>query len=160
MSRLDSFIRRMTAQRDILNSVASQSLVPQSGHILEVGLGNGRTYSHLKELFPERRIIVFDRAVQAHSSSTPDPENMVVGEIEQTARAFAGQDAAMVHADIGTGYEQKDAVTLQWLPSLVVDLLASGGIAVSGLPLENTALAPLPLPDGIDSKRYYIYRKI
>ena len=39
MSRLDSFIRRMTAQRDILNQVAEQSLLPESGDILELGLG-------------------------------------------------------------------------------------------------------------------------
>ena len=52
MSRLDSFIRRMTAQRDILNQIATQSLLPESGDVLELGLGNGRTYSHLREVFP------------------------------------------------------------------------------------------------------------
>lgn len=160
MSRLDSFIRRMTAQRDILNSVSKQSLLPESGNVLEIGLGNGRTYHHLRELYPARRIVAFDRAVLAHSSSIPDPADMVVGEIEETAQAFVGQNAALVHADIGAGNEDVDAVTLKWLPTLASGLLASGGIAVSGLPLEHASLKPLALPPGIDSQRYFLYRNI
>ncbi len=159
MSRLDSFIRRMTAQRDILNSVSEQGLLPATGDVLEVGLGNGRTYSHLLELYPERRIVAFDRAVMAHSSSIPaDAADMVVGEIEQTAQAFVGKEAALVHADIGTGYAEKDALTLQWLPTLVAGLLTTGGIAICGLPLVHPALSQLPLPPGIDSQRYFLYR--
>ena len=103
MSRLDSFIRRMTAQRDILNQVASQSIIPSTGDIIELGLGNGRTYSHLREAFPERRILVFDRVLMAHPSCIPDTNDLVIGEIEQTARQYIGGDAAMVHADIGSG---------------------------------------------------------
>ena len=62
MSRLDSFIARMQAQRDCLNFL--QPLVErQAGPILEVGLGNGRTYDHLRRLFPDRDIFVFERAV-------------------------------------------------------------------------------------------------
>jgi hypothetical protein len=157
MSRLDSFIRRLTAQRDILNATAP--LVPATGDILEIGLGNGRTYSHLRELFPHRRILAFDRALGAHASSTPPAADLVLGEIAQTARAFAGHGAALVHADIGTGYDNRDAVTLTWLPALVSDLLAVGGIAISGLPLDHPSLSPLPLPQGIGSDRYFLYRK-
>jgi len=102
MSRLDSFIRRMTAQRDILNQVANQALLPESGNILELGLGNGRTYSHLREIFPERRIIVFDRAVMAHSSCIPQESNIVLGEIAETAKGFIGSNAAFA-VDSGGG---------------------------------------------------------
>jgi len=160
MSRLDSFIRRMTAQRDILNSVAEQALLPPTGDILELGLGNGRTYSHLRELFPQRRILVFDRVMQAHASSIPDPENLVIGEIDEQGRAYAGHNAAMLHADIGTGSDAKDAITLTWLPELVASLLCIEGVAISGLPLEHAQLSPLPLPDGIDENRYFLYCKI
>ena len=159
MSRLDSFIRRLTAQRDILNDLARNVPLPDQGAILEIGLGNGRTYSHLRELFPSRRIIAFDRVLAAHASSTPGPEDLVLGEIAQTAPAFAGQGAAVVHADIGTGYPEKDAVTLTWLPDLTAALLAPGGVAISGLPLAHAALAPLPLPPGIESERYFLYRR-
>jgi trans-aconitate methyltransferase len=157
MSRLDSVIRRLTAQRDILNHLAAEPAVPP-GPILEIGLGNGRTYHHLRELFPARRIIAFDRALAAHATSTPAPCDLVLGEIAETAPAFAGQGAAIVHADIGTGYPDKDAQTLIWLPGLVAALLAPGGYAMSGLPLDHPGLSALPLPPGIDSDRYFLYR--
>lgn len=159
MSRLDSFIRRMSAQRDILNHIAADLDLPATGAVLEVGLGNGRTYSHLRERFAGRRIIAFDRALGAHGSSVPDPDDLVLGEIRQTATSFAGQGAALVHADIGTGYPEKDAQTLVWLPGLVASLLAPGGVAASGLPLEDARLTPLPLPAGIDQGRYFLYRR-
>jgi hypothetical protein len=159
MSRLDSFIRRLTAQRDILNLLASDGSLPAFGAILEIGLGNGRTYSHLRSLFPDRRIIAFDRALGAHAASTPDKGDLVLGEIAETARAYAGGNAALVHADIGTGYPEKDSQTLMWLPQLVTSLLGPGGIAVSGLPLVDTQLAPMPGLPGIESNRYFLYRK-
>jgi len=159
MSRLDSFIRRMTAQRDILNQVANQALLPESGNILELGLGNGRTYSHLREIFPERRIIVFDRAVMAHSSCIPQESNIVLGEIAETAKGFIGSNAAFAHADIGSGNDEIDEQTLQWLPELMAGLLMTNGIALSGLPLETNQLESLPIPEGIDKMRYFLYRK-
>ncbi len=160
MSRLDSFIRRMTAQRDILNQVAAQGLLPETGDILELGLGNGRTYSHLVELFAQRRIIAFDRALMAHGSCIPADGNLILGEIAETALAFSGSEAAMAHADIGSGSDDIDAVTVQWLPQVMVGVLASGGIALSGLPLQSASLTQLPIPPGIDSQRYFLYRKI
>lgn len=159
MSRLDSFIRRLTAQRDILNHVARNVDLPATGAILEVGLGNGRTFSHLRELLPGRRIVAFDRALAAHASSVPPAEDLVLGEIAETALAFVGRDAALVHADIGTGYDDVDAVTVTWLPGLTASLLGALGVAISGLPLDHPELAPLPLPEGIPGDRYYLYRK-
>jgi len=66
----------------------------------------------------------------------------------------------MLHADIGTGSDAKDAITLTWLPELVASLLCIEGVAISGLPLEHAQLSPLPLPDGIDENRYFLYCKI
>jgi trans-aconitate methyltransferase len=159
MSRLDSVIRRLTAQRDILNHLAADLPLPVTGVIFEIGLGNGRTYHHLRECFADRRIIAFDRSLAAHAASIPAPADLVLGEIAETAPAFAGHGAALVHADIGTGYPEKDAQILTWLPQLVASLLASGGYAMSGLPLAHPALTPLPLPVGIESDRYFLYRK-
>ena len=58
MSRLDSFIRRLEAQRACLEYAAGQ-IRDLPGPVLELGLGNGRTYDHLRELLPEREIFVF-----------------------------------------------------------------------------------------------------
>ena len=99
MSRLDSFIRRLTAQRDILNSIVDL-VGPLEGPVIEFGLGNGRTYDHLREIFAGRRIIAFDRDVRSYSSSTPPAEDMVTGDIKETGQAFIGIDAALAHADI------------------------------------------------------------
>ena len=84
----------------------------------------------------------------------------VIGEIDQTAPAYVGIGAALVHADIGTGYDEKDAVTLTWLPQIVAGMLAPGGIAVSGLPLQEASLNPLPVPQSVPQDRYFLYRKI
>lgn len=160
MSRLDTFINRISAQRDILNHVARDLGLPTEGHVLEIGLGNGRTYSHLKELFPERRAIAFDRAMNAHKSAAPAAEDFVEGEIDQTGRNFTNEKAALVHADIGTGYPDRDAVTLEWLPDMVSAMLCEGGIAVSGLPLIQPRLEELPRLPTVSEGRYFIYRKI
>jgi hypothetical protein len=158
MSRLDSFIRRLTAQRDILNEIVA--LVDGTeGPVMEFGLGNGRTYDHLREHFPDRRIIAFDREVRSYSSSTPPSEDMITGDIRESGQAFLGIGAALAHADIGTGHDDIDAITLTWLPQLMVGVLTKGGIAVSGLPLDRAELEPLPLPPGIKEGRYFLYRR-
>ncbi|NMN73245.1 class I SAM-dependent methyltransferase [Rhizobium sp. 57MFTsu3.2] len=158
MSRLDSFIRRLTAQRDILNAIV-ELVNGTEGPVLEFGLGNGRTYDHLREHFPDRRIIAFDRDVRSYSSSTPPAENMVTGDIRESGQAFLGIGAALAHADIGTGHDDIDAITLTWLPQLMAGVLAKNGIAVSGLPLDRPELEPLELPAGVKEGRYYLYRR-
>jgi hypothetical protein len=158
MSRLDSVIRRLSAQRDILNHIVAD-VAALDGPILELGLGNGRTFDHLREKFPNKRIIAFDRAANASAHSTPSAENLILGEIQETAQAFLGANAALAHADIGTGYPDKDAITLRWLPQLMAGVLASGGTAMSGLPLDHADLISLPLPSGINEDRYFLYRR-
>jgi len=117
MSRLDSFIRRVSAQRDVLDHVCTL-LADLPGPVLELGLGNGRTFHHLREKLPGRRIVAFDRALGAHESSIPPEDDLVLGEISETAARFAGIGAALVHADIETNYADIDAQTARWLPPL------------------------------------------
>jgi hypothetical protein len=148
MSRLESFIRRMSAQRDVIDHVAQNLPLPDDGAILEIGLGNGRTFDHLREKFPGRRIVAFDRALGAHSSSTPPPGDLVLGEIVETARAFAGTNAALVHADIGTGYDDKDAVTLTWLPDVVARALGMPHWSLWRCPPPSTASATSSIAGG------------
>ncbi len=159
MSRLDSFIRRLTAQRDVLNHIMTE-VKAIDGPVVELGLGNGRTYDHLREHLPDRRIIAFDRVLAAYSSCVPAAEDLVIGDIRETAAAFHGLSAALVHADIGTGYADSDAVTLTWLPELVANLLRKGGIAASGLPLDHPNLEPHPAPRSVPEGRYFLYRRI
>jgi len=158
MSRLDSFIRRVTAQRDVLDHVC-MLLAGLPGPVVELGLGNGRTFHHLREKLPGRRIIAFDRALGAHQSSVPADEDLVLGEIGETAKRFAGIGAALVHADIETNYAEIDAETARWLPPLAASLLCHGGIVASGLALRHPDLAVLDLPAGVPHQRYFLYRR-
>jgi len=160
MSRLDSFIRRLSAQRDILNHVSDTLIGMLEGPVMELGLGNGRTYDHLREKFPGRRIVAFDRVDRSHGPTAPDPDNLITGEIEHTAKTFVGIEAALVHADIGSGYDEIDALTLKWLPDMAANLLRKDGIAVSGLPLTHPQLLPLDIPATVNPGRYFLYRRI
>ena len=95
MSRLDSFIARMQAQRDCLNFL-KPGVEALAGPILEVGLGNGRTYDHLRTLFPGRDIYVFERKVAAHPDCIPPAERLFLG----TAKPAALDASWTPHADM------------------------------------------------------------
>ncbi len=57
-----------------------------AGPILEVGLGNGRTYDHLRDLFPRRDIYVFERQVAAHPDCVPPDDRLFLGEARERCR--------------------------------------------------------------------------
>ena len=105
MSRLDSAIRRLEAQRACLN-LASELLADTPGPIFELGLGNGRTYDHLRERFPHREIFVFERKVSAHPDCIPDDDHLFLGDalewLPAVTERFHGE-VALAHADIGSG---------------------------------------------------------
>ncbi len=159
MSRLDSFIRRMTAQRDILDDLAAR-LDGVPGPILEFGFGNGRTYDHLRERCPDRRVIVFESVLVPDLPLLPPPADLVLGDIRDTASRLGDGTAAMIHADIETGRAEVDAGLAAWLPALVARLLVPGGVAASGAPLDDPRLAPMPLPGGIAPGRYHAVRRL
>ncbi|TMJ23301.1 MAG: hypothetical protein E6G95_19715 [Alphaproteobacteria bacterium] len=100
MSRLDSFIARMQAQRDCLNFL-KPAVAALPGPILEVGLGNGRTYDHLRDLFPGRDIYVFERTVAAHPDCIPPDDRLFLGEARESilrAARTLGAVAALIWA--------------------------------------------------------------
>lgn len=160
MSRLDSFIRRLQAQRTCLDH-AVQLVRDLPGPVLELGLGNGRTYDHLREHLPERDIYVCDRQVAAHPDCIPPAQFLILGDVRETLPRAAerlGSTVALVHADLGSGdvvASQRQAVELA---PVVAGLLRPGGIVVSDQPLPNERLRALALPDGVKPGRYYLYR--
>lgn len=162
MSRLDSFIRRLEAQRTVLNW-AADSIAGREGLVLELGLGNGRTYDHLRDILPGRSIHAFDRQAKANPRSMPDEEWLVLGDMEQTLPDFAarhGRKAVLVHVDATTGQPERDAVALAWLPGHVASVAADDALIVSGSALEHRLLAGTGLPDGVAPGRYFAYRRI
>ena len=160
MSRLDSFIRRMQAQRACLDW-AARMIADLPGPVLELGLGNGRTYDHLREVLPGRDIYVFDRRMKAHPSSVPPDDRLFLGEVGDTlpaADARFGPTVALVHTDLGVGVAEEDdpiaAIISPWLGRL----LRPGGVVVANQPLAVARFVPLPEPDGVRPGRYFLYR--
>lgn len=156
MSRLDSFINRVTAQRTCLNHLAPL-VRAMPGPILELGLGNGRTYSHLRELFPGRDIWVFEYEVAAHPDSIPPDDRLFLGDFRATlptALARIGARAPLIHADFGSGNRERTAEMAAWLGPQLRPLLAPGGYVLSDQPLEIVDTAVVPLPNGAVAGSY------
>ena len=162
MSRLDSFIRRLEAQRACLEHAAAL-IGGLDGAVLELGLGNGRTYDHLRSLFPARDIYVCERQVAAHPDCVPPPDRLILGDMRETlpaAHARLGGAIALAHLDVGTGDAAANQILAAELLPLVLPLLCTGGIMVSDPPLDRPDLVALPLPDGIAPGRYHLYRRV
>ncbi|MHB2166983.1 class I SAM-dependent methyltransferase [Alsobacter sp. R-9] len=159
MSRLDSVIRRLEAQRRALDW-AAERVRERPGLVVELGLGNGRTYDHLREALPGREIVVFERAPAAHPDCMPPAHLLEVGDLRDTLPAFAGRrpgEAVLVHADLGTGDAAVNAELARILSRLLPPLLAPASLVLSdqeltlGVPDEATVL-------GLPERRYFVYR--
>ncbi|MEK9660402.1 MAG: class I SAM-dependent methyltransferase [Alphaproteobacteria bacterium] len=160
MSRLESFIRRMSAQRDCLDAAAGL-IAGVPGIVLELGLGNGRTYDHLRERLPDREIFAFDRQVGAHPDCIPDDAHFFFGEIlEQLPRARErlGRTAALIHSDVGTGDKERNARLVAELTPMLAEILVPGGIVMADQEMPQPGWERLDLPEGVPENRYFMYR--
>ena len=161
MSRLDSAIRRLEAQRACLE-LAAGLVAEVPGVVLELGLGNGRTYDHLRETLPAREIFVFERKVAAHPDCVPDAAHLLLGGFDETlpvaAERFAGA-VALVHGDVGSGRAEVDAevaaLVSRWLPGL----LAPGAVVACDQVLSLPDAETLALPASVKPGRYNLYRR-
>ncbi len=160
MSRLESAIRRLEAQRDCINWAADR-IAGKPGDILELGLGNGRTFDHLRETFPKREIFVLDRQIAAHPACVPDADHMFLGDIPETlptALTRLGRSTILVHSDIGTGDSERSRELAARIAPLLAPLMLPGGIVLSDQPMAQAEWTELALPDSIPAERYHIYR--
>lgn len=161
MSRLDSAIRRLQAQRACLDA-AGHAVAGVPGVLFELGLGNGRTYDHLRELCPGREIFVFERQVAAHPDCVPDAAHLYLGDVLATlpraGERFAGA-VALLHADIGTGDAARNARLAAAIQPYLPRLLAPGGVAITDQEMPWPAAEQLRLPDGVAPGRYFLYRQ-
>jgi S-adenosyl-L-methionine methyltransferase len=162
LSRLNSFIRRLEAQQACLNLAAS--LVRDlAGDVLELGLGNGRTYDHLRELFPDRPIYVCDRRIAAHPECVPPADRLILGDMRETLPAIRGRleaRIALAHLDAGAGEHAANAALARAVAPFLAPLLVAGGVLVSDPAIDEASLAPLPLPPLVRVGRYHLYRKL
>jgi hypothetical protein len=160
LSRLDSFIRRLEAQRACLD-LAAKAVGPLPGPVLELGLGNGRTFDHLRQRLAGREIFVFEREVRAHPDCIPEARHLILGDIHATLPESAPRfykEVALVHSDIGTGDAQRNQRLAAWLATTLPPLLAHGAWVVADQALHAESLLAQPLPEGVAEGRYFVYR--
>lgn len=160
MSRLDSFIRRLLAQRACLD-LAAALIAERHGPVFELGLGNGRTYDHLREKLPGHPIHVFERQVAAHPDCCPGLDRLILGDIRetlpQTVQRFAGQ-VVLVHSDIGSGDEAANAELAAFLSATLPPALAPGALVLSDQCLDLPGAQAVRLPAGVPEGRYFFLR--
>ena len=161
MSRLDLFIDRMVSQRACLDAAIDQTAT-MAGPVFELGLGNGRTFHHMRERITTRDIFVFERAVASHPDSTPDDHQLILGDVNETlvqSLARFGATASLIHADLGGHNRAKNDVFARQISPLVEPLLAQGGMMVASDRMYFETLKELPLPEGAVKGRCFIYQK-
>ena len=162
MTRLDLFIDRMVSQRACLDhAIAETALI--DGPVFELGLGNGRTYHHLRERIGDARsIYVFERAIASHPESTPPDEQVILGDVTETLPATLqrfGPVASLIHADLGGHNAKKNDIFARKVSPLIEPLLAEGGMRGSSDRMYFDTLTEMPLPGGAVQGRCFIYRR-
>ncbi|MEP2889869.1 class I SAM-dependent methyltransferase [Tateyamaria sp.] len=160
-SRLDLFVDRMVSQRACLDH-AAREIAALPGPVFELGLGNGRTYHHMRHILSDRDIFVFERAVASHPDSTPPEDMVLLGDVYDTLpAAFTrfGATAALIHADLGGHNAKKNDLFARNISPVVEPLLAVGGLMVASDRMYFDDLVEQPLPDGAVEGRCFIYRR-
>ncbi len=164
MSRLDSHIRQKIAQRDSLNLAAAR-LGDRAGFVVEFGLGLGRSYSHLAELFPGREIFCFDRRLYAPERSRPPADHLCVGEFadvlaDPTIHARFSGRVILAHLDVGSGGPEDESLP-ELVASRIHPWLVPGALVLSDqdLTLEpGWGLSPVDTAGHVVHRdRYHVY---
>ncbi|MDF2995332.1 MAG: hypothetical protein K0R27_969 [Xanthobacteraceae bacterium] len=161
LSRLEKTLFRLEAQRACL-AWAFEEIADRPGFVLELGLGLGRTYDHLRRHLPGRDILVFDRVNVAHADCQPTADQLVLGEIEETLPALHDRIAGRVvlaNSDLGSFDRESNLAVAAMSARLLPPVMAPRGIIMSDLPLELDDFDEVPLPPGAREGRYYLYRR-
>lgn len=157
MSRLESMRRRISAQIDGINWAADM-IKDIDGDVLEMGLGNGRTYDHLRQEIPNRRIWVIDRVLKPHPSCIPPEGDFLQGEADEMLAQLArtGHRMALTHYEFGHGDKEVDAAEGRALSPFIASVMVPGGLVVSQQPMIG--LEQIKGPDTVHPDRYLFYR--
>jgi hypothetical protein len=162
VSRLDLFIDRMVSQRACLDHAMAQTAA-MTGPVFELGLGNGRTFDHIRRNIGAREVFVFERSVASHPDSTPDEQALILGDVRETlpdAVQRFGASASIIHADLGGHSRVKNAEFARMVSPLIMPLLAEGGLMVSSDQMYFfEGVDEVPLPTNAVEGRCFIYRR-
>ncbi len=133
---------------------SAKNIHKQRGVVLEFGLGNGRTFDHMRKLLPQRDIA-------AHPDCIPHPAFQFIGDFRDSIpRAIEqlGRSAALAHLDIGTGQKNTSLALASKITPCIEKLLCVNAIVVSEQEVERWRSYKLQLPAGISENRIHLYR--
>lgn len=160
ISRLEKTLFRLQSQQACL-AYAFSEIAGRPGPVVELGLGLGRTFDHLRRHLPERDIHVFDRVNKAYEDCQPESAFLHLGEIEETLPALANQLAGKVvlaNSDLGSHDRELNRIVAAMSARLLPPVMAAGGIVMSDLPLPLDGFQSVRLPPGALEGSYYLYR--
>lgn len=147
---LERMLARLATQRACLDFAAAR-IAGLPGPVLELGLGKGRTYDRICRIMPDRDIFVFDLDIHCPPALKPPPDKLFLGDFRDTLRAASerlGEVAAMVHADIGSEDQARDARLASDISPLIDLLVRQRGLVLSDrqLPMSDGRWEQLSLP--------------
>ena len=160
MSRLTHMANRLITQGLCLDA-AARLIEGVAGPVLEIGLGKGRTYDHLRQILPEREIFVFDRRIRAHPDCIPNKAHMILGDLLGTLPAAMeriDRPAALAHFDIGSGNAVANAELAWRLGPALAPLMTPNAVIVGDQELRVSGWTGLDLPASVTPGRYFIWR--
>lgn len=160
ISRLEKTLFRLQSQHACLG-FAFDEIAARPGPVVELGLGLGRTFDHLRRHLKDREIFVFDRVNKAYDDCQPDPAYLSLGEIDETLLVLADRltgKVVLANSDLGSHDRKTNRIVAAMSSRLLPPLMAPGGIVMSDLPLEIKGFDVLPLPQGALEGSYYLYR--
>jgi hypothetical protein len=166
MSRLDTHIAQKIAQRDAID-LAARWLVGRPGVIVEFGLGNGRSYSHLTERFSGYEVFCFDERDVAHPRSRPPADHFYRGRFETVLAdpavhaRFTGR-VILAHLDVGWGGPDDETLP-EFLANRIHPWLLPGAVVLSDLDLTLDpawGLAGVDTTGAVERAAWYhVYRR-
>lgn len=159
---LSRMLARLRTQKRCLD-YAAQLVAARQGHILEVGLGKGRSYDRLRTLFPQRRIYAFDREVHCPARLRPAAAQLFLGDFRDSLPAAferLGRSAALAHVDLGTDDFARDCALAAAVAPLLDRLLLPDALVLSDRPMDLARWAALPQPAPETGFSYYLYRSV
>ena len=158
-STLDRMIDRLTAQRVALGWAAG-CVAGTHGMVMEIGLGKGRTYDHLRSLFPARDILVFDMWLRAPAALAPDEDRLFLGDFRETLPRAAERferTVRLVHADVGSAREEEEDGIRGWIGGLIEPFLVPGALVLSDRRIGLVGWEEVAVP-GTEAWPYFGWR--
>lgn len=152
-------LARLATQKHCLEYACAE-LQETRGVILELGLGKGRTFDHLRKLFPDWPIYVFDLQLHAPPDCVPAAGFLRLGDFRETLAdpALNALDIRLVHADVGSEDLGGDARMMGELAPLIDRLLPVGALVLTDREMLIARWRSVPLPEAAHGWRYFIYR--